>query len=115
MAPLRLSLTLLLPLFEVALLYYLFLLPKTERERKGEEDSKKKSGHQKENKSNRWANVRANAMNHLGGRFRWKPARHLPHQLADLPLRPRLRRPGGTLRGRGGYYGSGERMSGEEW
>jgi hypothetical protein len=50
MAPLRLSLTLLLPLFEVVLLYYLFLLPKTEREREWEEDSKKKSGHQKENK-----------------------------------------------------------------
>jgi hypothetical protein len=27
-------------------------------------------------------------MNHLGGRLRRKPAPHLPHQLADLPLRP---------------------------
>jgi hypothetical protein len=39
-------------------------------------------------KSNTWANVRANATNHLGGRFRRKPASHLPHQLAVLPLRP---------------------------
>ncbi|KAK3290363.1 uncharacterized protein B0H64DRAFT_412195 [Chaetomium fimeti] len=53
-------------------------------------------------------------MNHLGGRFRWKHARHLPHQLAGLPLRSKPRHRGAlcglggiTVRGKGCHAGEG--------
>lgn len=38
-------------------------------------------------------------MNHLGGRLRRKPAPHLPHQLADLPLRSSRRLTSAALGG----------------
>lgn len=50
-------------------------------------------------------------MIHLGGRLRRKPAPHLPHQLADLPLRSSRRLTSTAL----GGLRSEERMGRVGW